>query len=214
MKNKIVIFGTGGHARVVTDILRVAAEFEILGYVTRDKVTEFMGKPVIQDGGWQTLKGCEAIVAIGDNSLRRKVVDEVRLAGNIAFAKAIHPSAVVAADVEIGMGTVVMAGACIGIGTRIGDHCVVNTRAAVDHDGKIEEFVTLGPGCVLGGDVRVGRSAWIGMGATVLEGIRIGQNTMIGAASLVNDHIPDHAHGFGVPWRKCRDRREGETFIS
>ena len=39
----------------------------------------------------------------------------------------IHPDAVIAEDVKIGIGTMVMAGAVINLGTRIGQGCIINT---------------------------------------------------------------------------------------
>lgn len=44
----------------------------------------------------------------------------------------VHPSAVVAEDIQLGTGTVVAAGAVINPGARIGKGCIINTCSSVD----------------------------------------------------------------------------------
>ena len=78
---------------------------------------------------------------------------------------AIHHTARIGTDLAVGEGTVIMAGAVINCGTKIGTHCIVNTGATLDHDNKISDFVHISPGVHLAGAVSVGEKSWIGVGS-------------------------------------------------
>ena len=96
---KIIIIGAGGHGRVVLDILRNNHQFEVAGFIDgnpslthqkRDGV-EILGDlsllPHLADMG---IGG--AIVAIGDNRIRKTYAEELIQMG-VNLVSAIHPSA-------------------------------------------------------------------------------------------------------------------------
>ena len=121
-------------------------------------------------------------MGIGDNSTRAKVADRFTA---YSFGKAIHPSAIIGREVEIGEGTVIMAGAIINPGCRIGRHCVVNTGASLDHDSVMEDFSHMAPGVHTGGNCRIGKYAFIGIGATLVQGVVLGEGVFIKAGEVV-----------------------------
>ena len=77
------------------------------------------------------------------------------------FPVLIHPNAVVADDVEIGCGSVVMAGAVINPGAKIGKGVIVNTSSSIDHDCVLGVYVHVSVGAHLAGTVTVGNNTWI-----------------------------------------------------
>lgn len=80
------------------------------------------------------------------------------------LAAVVHPAASVGRDVEIGEGTVVMAGCMINSGARVGRNVIVNTGATIDHDCEIADGVHIGPGSHLCGNVAIGSATLIGAG--------------------------------------------------
>ena len=62
------------------------------------------------------------------------------------LAAVMHPAAAVGSDVEIGEGTVVMAGCVTNSGARVGRNEIVNTGATIEHDCEIADAVDIGPG--------------------------------------------------------------------
>lgn len=198
--NKIGIYGAGGHAKVIIDILE-ANELAI-DYVVDDKSqqSEFMGYPLVRD-----IKNYDLmIIAIGSNAIRERIVSRIKVNQYIC---AIHPSAIISPKAIIGDGTVVMQGSIIQTGSRIGRHCIINTGASVDHDCEIEDFVHIAPHATLAGGVIVGKSSWIGIGACIKQGIKIGKNVIIGAGAVVINDVPDGVVMAGVPAKliRCRD---------
>lgn len=188
------LYGAGGHAKVILDILR--ARNVAVDCVCDDsaELREFCGLPVVR--GADAPAGT-AIVSIGKNEARRRVVEFLRARGNVRFATAVHPSAVISPDAEIGAGTVVMPGAIVNAGTRIGEHCIVNTGASIDHDCAVADFAHVSPHATLCGGVSVGAGTWIGAGTVVIQGVSVGGNCLVGAGSVVAKNLPDDAFACG-----------------
>jgi sugar O-acyltransferase (sialic acid O-acetyltransferase NeuD family) len=141
--------------------------------------------------------GSLAIVAIGDNALRKKVARSTKH----NFTNAVHPSAVVSTFAKIGTGCMILHGSIIQAQTLIGNHVIVNTGARIDHDCIISDYVHVAPGAILCGNVQVAEGAFIGAGSTILPGVKIGQWATIGAGSVIIDDVPDGAVVVGNPGR-------------
>jgi acetyltransferase EpsM len=211
MPTKLVVWGTGGHASVVADIMRLNDDYQIVGFL--DDMTpsthnaERHGATIL--GGLERLdslrrEGVSHIIfGFGRSAARLRLSEHVRASG-FSLATAIHPEAIVATDASIGVGSVIAAGAVINPGVKIGENAIVNTSASVDHDCSIDDGVHVGPGARLAGSVVVERAAWIGIGAVVIEGLRIGANSLIGAGGVVVHDIPEGVVAYGNPARVVR----------
>jgi acetyltransferase-like isoleucine patch superfamily enzyme len=88
-----------------------------------------------------------------------------------------------------------MQGAIIQSSVKIGKHSIINTRASIDHDCVIQDYVHIAPGVILCGNVQIGEGA----GTTIMQGIRVGKWSVIGAGSVVLKDIPDHVTAVGSP---------------
>jgi sugar O-acyltransferase (sialic acid O-acetyltransferase NeuD family) len=206
-KEKLVVFGAGGHAKVVIDIIEQQETYEIAGLLDDDPKhggKRFFGYPVL--GTRADLPAlistqlCHAIVTIGDNASRAAVAAHLSQLG-WRFASAIHPGASIGRGVTIGPGSVVMAGCVINADARLGAQVIVNTGATVDHDCVIEDAVHVAPGCHLCGGVSVGSGSLLGAGSTVTPGVHIGGNAIVSAGSTVIRDVADETKVSGSPAR-------------
>ena len=205
-KTGLILWGASGHGRVIADIVRLQGEYELAGFIDdADPAVlgpSFCGLPVL--GGATALAILPAknmrhiIVAIGNCRTRLACADKAASHG-FRFATAIHPKSCVAQDVEIGPGTVIMAGAVVNPGTSLGPHAIINTSASVDHDCRLEQGAHVSPGARLAGGVSVGTASWIGMGALIKQNVRIGRDCVVGAGSLVLEDVPDGTTVWGTP---------------
>jgi len=194
----VIIMGTGGHAKVITDMLKLSGR-EVLGFVTPDlKVdTEFCDKNVLgNDAVINKYSSAEIELANGVGSLPRKnlrweLAEKMRQQG-YKFATIIHPDAVIASDVSLGEGVQVMAGVVIQSGTQVGQDSIINTGALIDHDCKIAENCHLAPGVVLSGGVVVGKYSHIGTGVKITHYITINKNCIIAAGTTVHNDVPSN----------------------
>ncbi len=207
-REKIFIWGASGHAHVVTDILELTGAHDIVGYLD-DTAPErkgklFLGAPIL--GGRETFAelkasgACACMIGIGHCRARMQLAHEVQMAG-FRLIQAIHPSAIIARDVRVGLGTTICAGAVINPGVSIGDNVIVNTRASIDHHCMIHDGVHVCPGVTLAGHVNVGSGTWIGIGSTVIEKRSIGEDVLVAAGSVVIRDIPSLTSVGGVPAR-------------
>lgn len=98
-KQKTVIIGAGGHAKVIIDILQHDSSIEIIGCTDKSEKPQIMGIPLLGDDSiLPTLFADDirhAFVAIGDNKLRYKIAVQVEKLG-FTLINAISPFAYVA----------------------------------------------------------------------------------------------------------------------
>ncbi|UTW51612.1 acetyltransferase [bacterium SCSIO 12827] len=206
MTRPLIIIGAGGHAAVVLDAAR-SAGMPVLGLADADPArrdTLVLGAPVIGDDV-DVLKHAPADILLiigigstGSTDRRRAAYTAFRNKG-YTFATVVHPTATVAAEIELGAGTVVMAGAIIQPRAKVGDNVIINTGARVDHDSKIGAHAHIAPGAVLSGNVTVGDGAHVGVGTTILQGIDIGAQAICAAGAVVIRNVTDGATVAGNP---------------
>ncbi len=193
---KLKIIGASGHGKVVADIAA------LLGY---DEIEFYDDDPSLQTcGGWPVVgmsadcrpEDSEVFVAIGRPKVRQRLMEALQGA---RMPVLVHPRAVLARDVSLGRGSVVMAGAVVNPGARLGQGVIVNTCASVDHDCVLEDYVHAAVGAHLCGADRIGARTWIGAGATVSNNVSICADCMIGAGSVVVHAITQPGVYYGVP---------------
>lgn len=203
---KIFVLGASGHAKVIIDVVICLSketgenvEIEIYDDNVDLQGKTILGYPVVgKISDLADNERQEAVIAIGNNRIRKKIAEEHRL----NYKALIHPKSVVAEDAIIGEGTVIMAGAVVNSGSFIGKHCIVNTAATVDHDNKIGNFVHISPGAHLAGTIEVDELSWIGTGANIKNSIIIGKEIQIGAGGVVIHDLLEPGTYVGVPVRK------------
>lgn len=206
---EVLIYGAGGHGKVVADILERQPEYRLAGFLDDNPGLwgeEIFGYKVL--GGLDTLRDIDParyliVAAVGDNRGRRELVARLDAFG-CRYARAIHPSAQIARDVSIGPGSMIVARAVINPSSRIGSHVIVNTGAIIEHDCTIGDFVHVSPASAMAGNVNIGEASHIGMGCSVLPGINIGADCIIGAGSVVNRDIEGGITAVGVPARPIK----------
>ena len=192
----MIVYGASGHAKVIIDIIRSQGDISI-DYVlddnrSIDRILDFEVKHDLND----EMEALNAVIAIGNNSIRKKVAG--RLPNR--FIKAlIHKSAILAENSNIEEGTVVMANAVINSSTRMGKHCIINTGSVIEHDVRISDFVHISPSATITGNVEIGEGSHIGAGAVVIPGIKIGEWVTVGAGAVIINDIPDYAVVVGNP---------------
>jgi sugar O-acyltransferase (sialic acid O-acetyltransferase NeuD family) len=204
-KPSVVFYGSGGHGKVIADIVRKEGSFELVGFIDdnpKRKGMRVLDIPIL--GGKEVLLGLfhrginYAIVAIADNKIREEKV-HLLSQYKFKFAKAIHPGAHIGSDVEIGDGSVVMAGAVINPDVKLGRHVIVNTQAVVEHDNRIGDFVHISPAAVLAGGVELGSRIQVGMGACVRQNLHVADGSMIGAGAVVVSDVAAGVTVVGIP---------------
>ena len=220
MKN-IVLFGSGGHAKVIADIVEREGLYQISGLIDSNRKLgmECFGCPILgSDDELPDLiikNGIDGgVVAVGDNWARYLIAQKVlKMTPDFHFIKTIHPSAQIADQVILKQGTVIMPGVVINSGTEIGEFCIVNTNSSVDHDNVLGNYSSIMPNAATGGGVRVGKFSVLGMGANVIQETCIGDHTVIGAGSVLLESIGDYSVATGSPAKVMKKRNKGDAYL-
>lgn len=203
--NNLVIVGASGHGKVVADIAERNGYTDIVFLDDNQQVTSCgIYKVVGECKDALNYKDADFIVAIGNAKVRRKIQSEFTEMG-LHIVSLIHPAAVIAQNVKIGIGTVVMAGAVVNPYTEIGQGCIINTCASVDHDCRIGDFAHISIGAHVAGTVTIKENTWIGAGATISNNIEIVADCTIGAGAVVVHDIQETGTYIGIPARKIVD---------
>ncbi len=210
---RVLILGAGDHGQVIADSLLQGVthhqNIEPIGYLDDDPNLlgkKYLGLPVlgtIAQRNEVTHEG--VIVAIGQNSIRARIFRQLEKEGE-HFINAVHPSAILAPEVQLGVGVAIMAGVVVNTGSVIGDNVILNTCCSVDHHGQIGHHAHLAPGVHLGGRVAVGEGALLGVGTAVIPGQRIGDWSIVGAGSCVISNIPNGVTAVGVPTKIIKEQ--------
>jgi sugar O-acyltransferase (sialic acid O-acetyltransferase NeuD family) len=210
MAEEIIIVGAGAHSRVVFDILRAAGKAaQVTAFVDAEGKPESVGTTVFDKKVIPSIEAMDeyvrgrdvtAIIGHGNNSRRRELLAHLETLG-VRVGTAIHPSAIISPDVEIGPSTTISAGVVIVTGAKIGKACIINTSSTVDHDCEVGDYTQVAPGAHLAGRVKVGSEAFIGIGAVVIQNVVVGAGSVVGASAAVVRDVPDKCLVIGVPAR-------------
>lgn len=197
--NRLIIIGASGHGKVAADIAKLIGYSDIFFLDDDSNLKECAGYPVRGNVELLSKFDGDVFVAIGNASIRKTIMKKY---SNRVFSKLIHPNSVIAEDVVIGKGSIIMAGAIINPATSIGMGCIINTSSSVDHDCFIGDYCHISVGSHICGTVTVGTETWVGAGATIINNIQICENCLIGAGAVVVNNIDVCGTYLGLPARK------------
>lgn len=230
----LLIFGAGGHGRVVADAALAQGRWARVRVTDRDaaRVGEVLWAGLVVEAVDEAIAGStEVHVAIGSAVAREKEARALAVGFDAAlshrhpttsdggfrrvavstanptalpFATVIHPHATASSHAHIGPGCFVAAQAVVAPGARLGVSVIVNHGAVIDHDAQVGDFSHVAPLAALGGGVQVGRRVLVGAGAALLPGVRIADDVVIGAGAVVRDTIEQAGVYAGVPARRVR----------
>jgi sugar O-acyltransferase (sialic acid O-acetyltransferase NeuD family) len=204
MNDRLIIIGASGHGKVVADIAkRMDLWSEIFFLDDNEQLVEVLGIQIIGKtvDSIEYISTCDFFIGIGENKTREKIQSELEKMG-ASIPVLIHPAATIGDMVDIGFGTVIMAGVIINCCTKIGKGCIVNTASTIDHDNCIENYVHVSPGVHLAGNVSIGRGSWIAIGSSIINNIHVSNNCIVGAGAVVTKDISVPGIYIGIPARR------------
>lgn len=182
-KPRLLVVGAGGHGRSVAEAAELSGQFEVVGFLD-DSLSSgaiVLNVPVLGNvTSMANHRGIfdQVIVAIGNNMLRERLLQQLTLAG-FELATVVHPKAIVSPSAVLGAGSAVMAGAIVGTEAHLGLGIIVNCGAVVDHHATVEDVGHLGVNSSMAGGAVLGHAAWLQAGAALGYGVHVSANTVI-----------------------------------
>ena len=145
----------------------------------------------------------EVIVAIGDPSDRKRIID--RLPKSTKFFTHVHPSVqILGDDVEIGEGSIICAGSILTTNIKLGKHTHLNLHTTIGHDCTIGDYFTTAPGVKVSGNCVIGDLVYLGTNASIKEKITISNSVTIGLNAGVVKDIHEPGTYVGIPAKKIK----------
>jgi sugar O-acyltransferase (sialic acid O-acetyltransferase NeuD family) len=198
--NALIIYGGGGHAKSLIDLIRAEGKYTIAG-ILDDGIapgSKVMDVPVL--GGGFLLneirmkgitKAINAVGGIGNIAPRLAVYRKLKDAG-FSCPTVIHPRAYLEPDTIVGEGGQIFFNAYIGSEVQVGFGCIINTGAIISHDCVLGDYVNISPGAILAGAVTVNERSLVGMGVTINLHVTVGAGSRIGNSAVVKADVPDN----------------------
>ena len=202
-KNKIYIFGAGGHTRSLISLLKNQS-IEIVGIYDdtfNTKEDEIIGSyKVIGDIPAPAGFLGKIILSYGDNLKRKGFYENFKshlFDGNIS-----HSTSSIDISVKFGTANFMFARTVINTDVQIGDNNIINTGSIIEHEVKIGSHNHISVGSILCGRVNIGNECFIGAGAVINDKIKICDGVTIGSNSVVIKSINESGIYVGNPVRK------------
>lgn len=197
-KQQLLLIGAGGHARACIDVIEVNGDYEIAGLVGQpdEAGSDVLGYPILgTDSELHILKvSCKnAHITVGHvqtSEVRTRLFTELREMG-YHFPVIISPFSYVSSHAILGAGTIVMHGAVINAGARVGQNCIVNSQSLIEHDSVIGDHCHVSTGAIVNGNVLIGEGSFLGSSCAVREGLSLGKNCLVGMGLSVRHDYPD-----------------------
>lgn len=186
---KAIIFGKGGHARVIQSFIQ--HRYDTIHMMDSEDEKEV----------WKNPKGFmefDFYIGIGDNKIRANIFNKAKNEG-LSLPVCLGPNAFIADTAKIGQGSFIGAGCVVMTGAVVGENVIVNTFTSVDHDCLVGDHSQLTAGITLGGETVIGKNCFFGVKAATIPGMKIGDNVQVMAGSLITKSFENNVVIGGYP---------------
>lgn len=204
----LIVIGAGGQARIVIENAELS-KLKILGIIDINYSGEeeyILGYKVL--GGEDELRCFDinqvsTVIAIGDNSLRRKYFDKLKNRG-FSILTIINPHAMISRYATIGEGVFISTAAIINTKAVIEENSIINSAAIIEHETHIGKDCHIGPGVKIAGRVKISDGVFVGIGSSIIDKVKIGSDCVIGAGSVVINDVPSNTTFAGIPAKRIK----------
>lgn len=211
-EKEVVILGAGAVGRYVSHVLSLIPDVKIAGFTDHNSDlwgTEIDGHPVLgSDDKVRDLyvSGVRhAIIGVATPEIRRKMYQFAKQEG-FELLNAIHPSAIIPPDVQLGESIIIAAGTIMSHNPIIEDNTWLGLGVVVGHDTCIGRDSQIGGRAAIGADVTVGEGVLLGFGCVIGREVNIGNEAIVGSGTNVVRDVPARTVVVGNPAKVLRYR--------
>ena len=194
--SELILMGGGGHCRSAIDVIEAEGSHHIIGVLEQPAFEgdDVMGYPILGgDDALADLVGHGVGVLVTTGQIKTSKIRERLFAlakqASASLPVIVSPHAYCSRRADIGAGTMVMHGAVVNAACRVGENCIVNSMALLEHDVLIGDHTHIATGARVNGGVKIGPRCFIGSGAVLHNNIEIGEGAIIPAGTVVRSSV-------------------------
>ncbi len=190
---KILILGTGGHAKSCIDLISRCKDYNLIGLISKN--SDEIGKKILNVkvvGSDKDLfnlkKKCKNLmIGIGflGKSRKKEVLYNKVINMGFRIPTIISPSSYISKYAKIEEGVNIFHDCIIGPNTLIKKGVIINNKCLLEHDVTVENFSHVSTSCVINGNSIIGAKSFIGSGVIVKNNLKIKSNSFIKMGSLI-----------------------------
>lgn len=215
MKDKIIIIGCGEHACTVIDNVEQQDKYEIHGLVTnvdKELQNKIHGYDVVclekdleqylKDN--KEIKGYFLAVGVCSGSMKQRYNCYSKIDRLINPVNIIHPTALISKYAKIGKGNLLEAYTKVANDVILGNHCIIYSFTAINHNQTVGDNVLIGCNVSLSGK-NIGSHTIVADGSSISFKKSVGDNCILADGTLVIKDIPNNSIVVGVPAKIIRE---------
>lgn len=173
--NNIVIIGASGFGREVAWLIENSDNWNVIGFVDDNKDLENKSVndyPVLGtiDFLLNVNEKTNAVVAIGNPQIRKKIVERLQSNTNISFPNIVDKDVIIDKTVMLGFGNIICKGNILTTNIEIGNFNHINLNCTVGHDVQFNDYITVYPGVNISGNVIINDCVEVGTGTKIIQG--------------------------------------------
>jgi sugar O-acyltransferase (sialic acid O-acetyltransferase NeuD family) len=203
-----VLVGGGAFAREIHDWFApvfAAGSDRFAGYIDdNDQPMQAYGRDLPQLGtmdGYDPSPAHRLVMAVASPKGKQALAGKLSARGG-RFDSLIHPTTLVSASAQVGLGMVAVPYCILSADTRTGAFATLNGFVSLGHDVVLGDYVTLSGYVGLMGAVEVGARSFFGAGARVLPKVKVGADCTVGAGAVVLRRTPDGVTLYAPPAKR------------
>ena len=211
---KIIIMGGKGNGTLslttVLDINKVRQEWQVLGFLNDRETDDIYGYPVLgkieHNVVEKYLKDPDVyfFYALISVKLNYKFLPKLHNLGIPLerFATLIHPTVVIADNVKIGYGTIVMAQSCLSAYSEIGNFAQLLPQSFLGTGARLDNYCYMAPKAYVGAYASLEEGAYMGPGSSIIEFQKMGKWSLAGMGTIMIRSVPEYTKVVGNPARE------------
>ena len=189
-KDKVIIYGDGGHAISCIDLVESTKKFKIVGLVSNKNFKTINTYPVIgNDNELVNLKKITKNIIIGIGfykglKKRKEIFSKLK---NLGFniPTIFSPLSYISKGVKIGEGCQIFHRVVINKNVLIESNCIINNQSLIEHDVQIKNNTHISTSVTINGGCIIGQGVFIGSGSILRENLKIKSNHFIKMGSIL-----------------------------
>jgi sugar O-acyltransferase (sialic acid O-acetyltransferase NeuD family) len=190
---KVIIFGTGGFAKIIYLYLQKDPTFKIIAFTANEQMIKektLYNLPIVP---FETIEQkyspdeYEMFIAIGYTDMNRKRAKFFKQAKDKGYKliSYIHPSTIVNDEFQIGENCFIFENNVIQPFVKMEDNIIIWTGNVISHHTTIMSHCFIVSHVAIAGNTVIEPYCFIGINATIRNSIRIAKECIIGAGTVI-----------------------------